>query len=180
MGVREPFHSLAKYFPALRSEEQLLTHRCPKPLSEEFWYAYAEPVADFVTKALWFQEALACIGGTTPGAALRPTNGADYDFWRGKEIIDYLTTSCRFVLAIEENSEKLVRAWTFPSLLSVYGMMIAEDLVRDHTLHVCRCGTPFLSSAYQAKYCSDRCRRRYQKQDWRKKHADKRASEGRA
>jgi hypothetical protein len=50
------------------------------------------------------------------------------------------------------------------SLLASFADMSAEDLVYGRpTLQCTCCGTPFVSSAYQARYCSVTCRLREQK-----------------
>ena len=61
--------------------------------------------------------------------------------------------------------------WTAPSLLGSFGLMIMFDLAGKGTIRTCdHCGTPFASSAPQAKYCSDRCRNTAEQRIFREKH----------
>ena len=61
--------------------------------------------------------------------------------------------------------------WSAPSLFGRFALMIMFDLAGRGTIRTCaRCGTPFVSSAPQAAYCSDRCRNAVQQRVFREKH----------
>ena len=61
--------------------------------------------------------------------------------------------------------------WVGNSLLASLTMMLLEDLSEGRALQ-CPCGQLFVSHAYQARYCSRRCRWRLDQRELRKKHRD--------
>ena len=152
------------YFPSVLEESDPELFIYPVPLTPPFWYLYSETIDTFMHRASWLQNAVQEIAGSL---SPRERETEEYDFLLGKEILDFLTSSANNIIERGPDGD-LRQAWLFPSLLSSYAMMIAEDLIDKRALHVCPCGTPFLSKAYQVKYCSDRCRYRYQKREQRK------------
>lgn len=60
-----------------------------------------------------------------------------------------------------------------PSLLATYAYMISKDIQgsqQERRIYVCKdCDEIFTSGAYQAAFCSDKCRLRYNKREYRKK-----------
>lgn len=130
----------------------------PKPLTPEFWHLYTEDVNEFLRRASWLQT-------TVDELAVLEKRG-DQNIELGIEILNHLTASANRVLREEDGRLQLV--WLFPSLLASYAMMIAQDISDERNAHTCQaCGTRFLSSAYQAKFCSDKCRYRDQKANQR-------------
>jgi hypothetical protein len=69
-----------------------------------------------------------------------------------------------------------IRMFHSPSLISSFAEMLAQDLVFGGSLLQCvSCGTPFVSSAYQAAYCSKTCRLRDRKRRLRAQMKEARA-----
>ncbi len=165
-GPRLSLDELAKsYFPGVPGEERE-SFDYPQPLTPGFWHLYSETVKDFLHRAGWLQAALEHIGSVDLADATW-SEGEVGDFPIGLDILNFLTGSANRVLGVRHVSLELV--WLFPSLLASYAMMIAEDLTQNNALHACSvCDTPFLSKAYQVKYCSDTCRFRAQKRRQRK------------
>ena len=62
------------------------------------------------------------------------------------------------------------RAWRAKSLLASFDMMAYLDITDDKRILVCdEDQRPFVSGAYQARYCSERCRRRAIKRAYRQR-----------
>jgi len=57
--------------------------------------------------------------------------------------------------------------WVGNSLLASLSTMLLEDLSQGQALQ-CPCGQLFVSSAYQATYCSRQCRWRFEQRKFRK------------
>ena len=58
-------------------------------------------------------------------------------------------------------------------------MMAYFDLVNGKRLLTCDvCGKPYLSGAYQARYCSDRCRNTAVKRAYRQRKSQRARSDG--
>lgn len=167
LGPRWSLTELAKSFlPGVPVEERE-SFDYPLPLTPDFWHLYSETVDSFLHHAGWLQTSLEYIGSSDLSEGTWSDWGAS-DFLVGKEILDFLTASANRVLGVRDGSLELI--WRFPSLLASYAMMIAEDLAENHALHICPvCNTPFLSRAYQVKFCSDTCRYRQQKREQRRK-----------
>ena len=150
----------------------------PLPLTREFWLAYTEPVFALVHAAAWLRQALLKIKtmeeanpATEDREQVEAAGQDDREevAWEGAGMLANLTGTVSPVLAYDEVAQHFRLGWIFPSLLSSLAMMITQDLTEDHRLHVCEvCGAPFISSAYQALYCSSRCRFRMQKRRQRK------------
>lgn len=150
----------------------------PLPLSREFWLGYTEPVFAIVHAAAWLRQALLKIktmeeGTPTAQDGEEPKAAGEHDreemAWEGAGMLANLTGTVSPVLAYDDTRQHFRLGWIFPSLLSSLAMMITQDLAEDHTLHICEvCGAPFISSAYQALYCSSRCRFRMQKRRQRR------------
>jgi hypothetical protein len=60
------------------------------------------------------------------------------------------------------------QTWRTRSLLSSFALMALLDLTEQRRVLTCRtCGRVFVSGAYQARYCSERCRATAQKRAYR-------------
>jgi hypothetical protein len=148
-----------RFFPSVPLDERE-AYSYPLPLAPESWRLYSEPVDDFLHRAGWLQKAIENIAPAD--------SEGESDFWWGKEILDFLTASANRVL--RPSGGRLELVWLFPSLLASFGMMVAEDTTEEHAVHICpMCETPFLSKAYQARFCSDTCRYRHQKREQRRR-----------
>jgi hypothetical protein len=82
-------------------------------------------------------------------------------------VINLLRRPVSSVLDFEQDGSVRPRRIA-PSLLASFADMFAQDLVfKQPTLRCSCCGIPFVSSAYQVKYCSVTCRLRQQKRHLR-------------
>jgi hypothetical protein len=132
----------ADYFPGI-PEEQRLTFEYPEPLSDEFWHLYSEPVEHFLRYAVFLL------------GALRPEPIPSY--------LESLVDPIGLSLEEDENGHVAER-WRCPSLLSALAKMAIQDACGGFRILACEsCGTPFVSSAYQARYCSQTCAWRHRK-----------------
>lgn len=121
----------------------------PKPLSPEFWSVYSERVDDFLSFAMAFVEAV------EPVLADRNTaNLAKFQEFLGPAGI-----------CLSYDAEGRVRQRSVcPSLLSSFACMALQDASAGRRLLLCEgCGGPFVTSAYQSRYCSLRCAWKHRK-----------------
>ncbi|MGH7788578.1 MAG: hypothetical protein ACRERC_17035 [Candidatus Binatia bacterium] len=131
-----------RFFPMTKDPT---THLYPPPGTVEFAAAYAEPVVEFLAAAATLRDAL--MAAATPTAAAA-------DLTLLNRLHDNVV---RHVVRGGNGAAEL--AWAAPSLLSAFAVMLVEDLVAGGTLHRCaECEAPFLSSAYQARFCTPTCR----------------------
>src|SRR5660397_205993 len=180
---------LARYFPGI-PEEYVGSLELPAPLSQKFWREYGERVADFVGFAERLQSAIYYLTDTPLETALEHgqvtmspemvlSTGSGYDFWRGVRIINALLASSAPHLVITPDMT-LSYAWSFPSLVSSFAMMIVQDIIEDRRVRSCdTCGVFFLSSSPRAKYCSPRCRNTAEKRRHRARKKSLANEEGR-
>jgi len=157
-AIERVFLSDAKwtaFFPGSSDAENKTT--CPEPLSPQFWQVYGEPVERFLEVARSFKK-IAELGlrddaaGAGKAEALR--------------VLNTMTAGVHPLLAPGEKG--LEQTWSFPSQIAAFALMISEDSARAR-FRVCdSCHTPFATRAYQARYCSQRCRWAGQKREQRK------------
>lgn len=137
--------SLSAYFPSVRYDERL-TYQYPPPLSRRFWEQYAEPARAIVGAGSWLREILGALRGRgkVRAAGTRALN----------------TLLARVMPAAANSSgAKRTLAWSSPSLLGYYALMILQDLVAHRRVQTCEtCSHIFLAGGYQTRYCSPRCR----------------------
>jgi hypothetical protein len=149
--------SWADHFPDVPYGERV-TFPYPHPATQEFWDMYSEPVSEFVLAAWLLVNGLEAINApanrNAPAAgALRLAHLASYG-------VPYLS---------RERDGSYRQHWIAGSLLSAMAFMAMEDIA-GNLLHQClTCRTFFLSEAYQAEYCSPKCRNTMQKRRYRKK-----------
>jgi hypothetical protein len=148
----------ANYFP-YASKEEAETYFYPLPYSYGFWHRYAESVDAFLAGALFLRDALAGIND-------QADEGKRY---RGIQMLNQLVSNASMVLDQSEDGT-LQQEWLFPSLLSCFAVMALQDLTQQRRVLSCdNCNRPFVTEAYQARYCSDKCRRTAQKRRYRKR-----------
>jgi hypothetical protein len=82
-------------------------------------------------------------------------------------MVNALTAPTGFAVSLR-GSGRLEINWVGGSLLSSLTMMMLEDLSVARALQ-CPCGQLFVSSAYQARYCSRQCRWRFEQRRFRQK-----------
>jgi len=154
----------ARYFPGVPAAEKD-TYAYPLPLADEFWAGYGEPVDMFLSAAALFSETL---------------QGLDRELREGEDARDFVRRQAAadrafFSLTAGVNPSFDVaadagyaRAWRAKSLLASFAMMAYLDLTSGKRVLACEvCGKPFVSAAYQARYCSARCRNTAMKRAYR-------------
>lgn len=135
-----------KFFPTVYRDPESFDY--PQPLSDAFWSVYAEPTDLFLQSASKVWSAALHVSGKPTEMGMRL---ALHD-------LRPLTQPAGVVIRHSEG-HSCQRVWTSPSLLGWLALRIADDLAEHARARLCRtCQTPFLSSAYQAMYCSERCR----------------------
>lgn len=156
----------AGYFPSVAGGER---GTYPHPGTAEFWRVYAEPVSEFMMFAWSLVNAIEAI--TRPAHRDARARGALALGQLGSYGLPYLSP---------ERDGTLRQRWVAGSLLSSLAFMAMEDISR-HLLHQCEtCHTFFLSDAYQARYCSPRCRHTLQKRRYRQSKLSKQRRSRRA
>jgi hypothetical protein len=152
----------AQYFPDVPLTE-CATHSYPLPIGPEFWAVYGEPVWKFAMAAWLLGNGLEAITKPTdPGAPAR-----------GAYRLTQLASQC--FPKLEINNKNATHRWVATSLLSSLALRAMEDLAQAQ-LHSCEtCGKMFRAAAYQAKYCSPRCRNTMQKRAFRQRDLQRQA-----
>ncbi len=147
----------ARFFPNV-PPVQCESFSYPTPLTEEFWKSYAEPVEDF----LLGMRALLDLHQT-----IRVFQSESLKAQRLLELKDALTPRhlvaegllAGVSLALQWNTDRRIQQkWVTSSLLASLATTMLEDLTYGRALECPGCGHPFVSGAYQAKFCSVRCR----------------------
>jgi hypothetical protein len=155
----------ARFFPGVSAEERD-TFAYPQPLTDSFWKTYAEPLQDFLSGARALRELLTAIGLQT-NRELRAT----HEFMTGglPTVINALAAPTGLAAPLRK-SGRVGLNWVGGSLLASLTMMMLEDLSSGRAVQ-CPCGQLFVSSAYQARYCSRQCRWRFEQRSFRKQRA---------
>jgi len=148
--------------------DERATYRYPKPTTEAFWRLYAEPIDAFLEGAQALAGALHGLQGERPFAGGPDATGAAT---RSLAALHTLVGPVSAALAITEDGA-LRQRWIAPSLLGSYAMMALQDIGGNRRILACaRCGGLFTAAAYQARYCSPRCRNTAQKAALRAREA---------
>ena len=143
----------AKFFPDV-PQDQRETYLYPVPRSEEFWRLYAEPVDAFFEAANVLQQAVEGLSYAKPVAAASEDD--DRRLLLGMKRLHVLAAPASPVI-IPQDDGSFEQRWIAPSLLASLAMMVLQDLTGNRALTCEVCGAPFLSSAYQGRYCSKTC-----------------------
>jgi hypothetical protein len=158
----------ARFFPDVPVGERD-TFAYPEPLADSFWESYAEPLQDFLSGARALRELLIAI-------RVQRTSGpqADHAALSGGLPIVVSALAAPAGLGAELGKPgRIGLNWVGNSLLASLTMMLLEDLSGGRALQ-CQCGQLFVSHAYQARYCSRRCRWRFEQRESRKKRPKRR------
>ena len=155
------------YFPDIPNEDRD-NFAYPEPLSEQFWGMYAEPPIVILNLGVFLLETLRKVnpdyeeGERFLDLAMRTAEGDRrlYSLLAGVQpALGDITADLHYR-----------RAWRTKSLLASFAMMAYLDITDDKRILVCdEDGRPFVSGAYQARYCSERCRRRAIKRAYRQR-----------
>jgi hypothetical protein len=155
------------FFPRVPPDERA-AYPYPWPGGELWWADYAEPVDRFLaTAGLLFDALTRLEPGLDPDEAWGvqhlglPT--------RGRTLLDGLLQGVRPILYRRPGGDHdWIGGWRAKSLLGTYAMMAYLDLVDGKRILACDvCGKPYVTGAYQARYCSDRCRNTALKRTYR-------------
>jgi hypothetical protein len=149
----------SKFFPRVEWEKRK-TYPYPLPYTEEFCRLYAEPLFSFVKATRLFAGAVKHLARTQSGDVNLASEQA-------LETMNLLRRPISAVL--ERNAEgDLMQGWETPSLLASFAEMFVQDIAFGRATRLCQCcQLPFVSGAYQARYCSPACRQRQQKRNVR-------------
>ena len=122
---------------------------CPLPLSPEFWRMYAERVDDFLHMALKFLAAVEPVLARRNDAYL-----SDLQWF-----VEPIGVSLSF-----DSAHSVREQWICPSLMSSFARMALQDISAGVRMLRCECcDGPYVTSAYQARYCSQQCAWRQRK-----------------
>ena len=154
----------ARFFPSVPPlQREVFLY--PSPLTEEFWNWYAEPVADFLS-------GMRALMGLHQ--AIRLFQSESRKARRLQKLQDALIP--RHLLAegllagvsqaLQWNPDRRIQQkWVASSLLAWLATMMVAGLSNGRALLCGGCGRPFVSAAYQARFCSVRCRWACQKRE---------------
>jgi hypothetical protein len=153
-----PSKTWGRFFPSIEFSKRD-TFSYPRPYTVEFCRLYGEPLFDFCKAAKLLVGAISHLARKQSETKHDPRIARE----QALDAINLLRRPVASVLDFDESG--LVKPHRVaPSLLASFADMFAEDLVYGRpTLQCTCCGTPFVSSAYQARYCSVACRLREQK-----------------
>jgi hypothetical protein len=137
-GYPLPLATILRYFPDFSGDGE--EFECPAPLSPEFWRQYREGLFEFYGFIRGFFQAA---GGLNSKPSL-----ADLE--------DYIKPAG--VSLSRGSDDRVEERWMCPSLLSLFGRMLIQDMSAGKRILRCDCcGSPFVTDNYQARYCSRRC-----------------------
>jgi hypothetical protein len=153
-----PSQTWSRFFPSVEFSKRD-TFAYPQPYTVEFCQLYGEPLFDFCKAAKLLVGAISHLGRKQPKIEGDPKLARE----QALDAINLLRRPIASVLDFEENGSVNPRR-VAPSLLASFADMFVQDLVYGRRVLPCTCcGTLFVSSAYQARYCSVTCRLREQK-----------------
>ena len=153
-----PRKTWSRFFPGIESLKRD-TFPYPRPYTLEFCHLYGEPLMDFCKAAKLLVGAISHLGRTQLPIKGDPNLAC-------KQALDTINVLRRGIASVAdfEESGSVKDRRVAPSLLASFADMFVEDMRYGRTTLQCVCcGTLFLSSAYQARYCSVTCRLKEQK-----------------
>jgi hypothetical protein len=156
-----PDKTWSKFFPSVEWEKRN-TYAYPLPYTDEFCHLYAERLSSFCNAAQLFAQA---VDHVTSARAGRVDLGSE-------QALQTINLWRRPISAILEWNAKGTpeQSWHTPSLLASFAEMFAQDVTFGRATLLCKCcQNPFVSGAYQARYCSPACRQCQQKRNVREK-----------
>lgn len=148
----------ARFFPGIAGA-RLETFPYPRPFTDAFWRQYGEPLHDFLLHARLLAMLLENLA---PPRARRP-GPREAPVWvaraRSRDALHQLVASVAPVLD-EQPDGTFLRRRQGPSLLAALAAMMFDDVADRHRAYRCaRCGEAATAPAWQARYCSPRCRK---------------------
>lgn len=153
-----PSKTWSRFFPTVEFSKRD-TFAYPQPYTTEFCRLYSEPLIDFCNAAKLLVGAIYHLGRVQPeikGDLKLAREQAD-------DTISLLRRPVGSVNEIQEDGSPMPYR-VYPSLIATFADMFMQDWAYRRTILQCRCCREhFVSSAYQAQYCSVPCRLREQK-----------------
>ena len=166
-------HAWGPFFPDL-AEQERRDYFYQVPLSDAFWMEYGEPVSTFLEAATLFSETLQNLDAKARSDDDNEVGWAEHRRTEAHRALFSFLAGCTPALADERADGGHTRAFHSKSLLASLAMMAYLDLTSGKRVLLCdEDGRPFVSGAYQARYCSDRCRNRALKRAFRERHRDR-------
>ena len=154
----------SRFFPSI-PKKQVETYLYPLPLSPPFWEIYSESVTDFFMGVHVLRDALISLNKSP--IQFDPQHPTPLP--PGFRLLNTLVSSSSMVLGTNPDGSYR-QEWRAASLLGCFAMMALQDLTQQRKVMSCeRCNRLFVTEAYQARYCSDRCRHTAQKRRYRQK-----------
>jgi hypothetical protein len=153
-----------RFFPGVPTADQE-AFQYPRPMTDEFWRLYAEPVEHFIHHALVFQQAVAPLFRSNPLSKVIDASTATAYLRR-------LLAPVRVSPQLEAGEyQETVRC---PSLLSHLAKMASQDLEGNRRdLLRCPCGQDFVTDRSNSRFCSNACGWRILKAESRRLAATK-------
>jgi hypothetical protein len=161
----------ARFFPDIPVKNRE-TYAYPSPGTDKFWRLYAEPIEDFLGAASILRTALEELARSQPWDTASKADRV----WimHGRDLLHVLTASIAPAMFLRRDGIWEQR-WIAPSLLGSFAGMALQDLTEQRRLLRCAnatCRRLFVTAAWQAQYCSERCRYTVQKRGYRQRLAD--------
>lgn len=157
-------YTWSKYFPSIPKKE-VETYLYPPPLSPPFWKIYSEKWWHFFRGVFDLQDALLYLNESADYSDKQSKTNRS----KGFSLLNDLVSSSSMVLGTNRDGSYR-QEWRAASLLGCFAMMALQDLTQHRKVMSCeRCNRLFVTEAYQARYCSDRCRHTAQKRRYRQK-----------
>jgi hypothetical protein len=167
----ESLDSWNRFFPSVRGD-QLNDSAFPHPNDphdERFWRLYAEPLTDFLEAAEIIADSLLTIA--TNRQAAKPDYGGVSDHTFAVARLNGCTSSIRLFAKPNTNGTVAIR-WRAHTLFASLALMALQDMASDALPRLCaECGEFFVSTAWQSRYCSERCRWAINKRTQRQRKA---------
>jgi hypothetical protein len=153
------------FFPDVAPDERA-TYAYPVPESDAFWATYGEPVGWLLGAANQLRGAVLELSADPLVVEESPMDFV-YRLESAMRALHILLAPVQPSLTVGDAGE-FRQTWRTRSLLSSFAMMALLDLTERRRVLTCRpCGRVFVSGAYQARYCSERCRATAQKRAYR-------------
>jgi hypothetical protein len=153
-----PSDTWSRFFPSVEFSKRD-SFPYPRPYTVEFCELYGEPLMDFCKAAKLLVDAISHLRRKPAEIKGDPKVARE----QALDVINLLRRPIASVLGSEQDGSLRTRR-VAPSLLASFADMFADDLSYGRPTLQCRCCSKlFVSSAYQAQYCSVSCRLRDQK-----------------
>lgn len=152
----------AKFFPGVPATKRE-TYLYPAPLSDAFCEMYAEPVKEFLRGALALREAVRSLTHLKPWEVASALDRLCMT--EARDLLNRLVAPVSSTLMLRRDGTVQQR-WVAPSLLASLAMMVFQDVSGQRKVLSCEnvtCRRLFAATAWQARYCSKRCRFTVQK-----------------